>query len=140
MMDNNNTGEIQFLKRSIMRNSILLGLRRFMLLIPQPIWQREFVRSEMAAQASLEFMTDDHHRVRNFVVRELPRMAKPISPEVIGQNLDLEPDLLIPILDDLERKLTFLFRNENGSVTWAYPVTVDKIFRQAQNDSLYVFL
>jgi hypothetical protein len=30
------------------------------------------------------------------------------------------------ILDDLEKKLTFLFRNEEGAVAWAYPVTVDK--------------
>jgi hypothetical protein len=109
-----------------MRNSILLGFRRFMFRIPQPIWQQEIARSERAAKASLEFMTADHHRVRDFVVRELPRIAEPISPEVIGQRLELELDILIPILDELEEKLTFLFRNEHGSVTWAYPVTVDK--------------
>ena len=109
-----------------MSNSILLGLRRFMLRIPGPIWQREIARSEHATKASLEFMTDDHHRVRDFVVRELPRIAEPISPQIIGENLELELDTLIPILDELEEKLTFLFRNEYGSVTWAYPVTVKK--------------
>lgn len=71
-------------------------------------------------------MTDEHHRVRDFVVRELPRIAEPVSPEVIGQSLNLEPDVLVPILDELEQKLTFLFRNQLGSVTWAYPVTVEK--------------
>lgn len=109
-----------------MNNSILLGLHRFMLRIPRPVWQQEIARSERAAKASIEFMTDEHHRVRDFVVRELPRIAEPVSPEVIGQSLNLEPDVLVPILDELEQKLTFLFRNQLGSVTWAYPVTVEK--------------
>lgn len=109
-----------------MNNSILLGLHRFMLHIPRSVWQQEIARSERAAKASIEFMTDEHHRVRDFVVRELPRIAEPVSPEVIGQSLNLEPDVLVPILDELEQKLTFLFRNQLGSVTWAYPVTVEK--------------
>ncbi len=109
-----------------MNNSILLGLHRFMFRIPRSVWQQEIERSGRAAKASLEFMTDDHHRVRDFVVRELPRIAEPISPDVIGQRLNLEPDVLIPILDELEQNLTFLFRNQFGFVTWAYPVTVEK--------------
>ena len=109
-----------------MNNSILLGLHRFMLRIPRSVWQQEIARSERAAKASIDFMTDEHHRVRDFVVRELPRIAEPVSPEVIGQSLNLEPDVLVPILDELEQKLTFLFRNQLGSVTWAYPVTVEK--------------
>jgi hypothetical protein len=109
-----------------MNNSILLGFHRFMLRIPRPVWQQEIARGERAAKASIEFMTDDHHRVRDFVVREMPRIGEPISPGVIGQSLDLVPDILIPILDELEGKLTFLFRNQRGAVTWAYPVTVEK--------------
>jgi hypothetical protein len=106
-------------------NSILLGLHRFMLRIPHPVWQQEIARSERAAKASIEFMTVEHHRVRDFVVRELPRVGKPISPGMIEQSLSLEPGVLVPILDELEEKLTFLFRNQSGSVTWAYPVTVE---------------
>ena len=109
-----------------MNNSILLGLHRFMLRIPRPVWQQEIARSEQGAKASIEFMSDDHHRVRDFVVREMPRIGEPISPGVIEQSLRLEPDVLIPILDELEEKLTFLFRNQWGAVTWAYPVTVEK--------------
>jgi hypothetical protein len=29
------------------------------------------------------------------------------------------------ILEELERKLFFLVRNEQGAVAWAYPVTVE---------------
>jgi hypothetical protein len=30
------------------------------------------------------------------------------------------------ILDELEKQMTFLFRNEQGAVAWAYPVTIDQ--------------
>ena len=30
------------------------------------------------------------------------------------------------ILDELEKNMTFLFRNPDGEVTWADPVTVDQ--------------
>ena len=70
-------------------------------------------------------MTPDHHRVRDFVVMELPRVAKPITPETIGQSLNIEQERVISILDELEKNMTFLYRNERGAVVWAYPVTVE---------------
>ena len=109
-----------------MNKSILLGLWRFLLRIPRPIWQREVEQSAMAGEKSLAFMTPDHHRVRDYVVRELPRIAKPISPEMIAQGLDMELERVISILDELEKNLTFLYRNEQGAVTWAYPVTIEQ--------------
>lgn len=95
-----------------------------MLRIPRAIWQQEIARSARAAEGSLNFMTRDHHRVRDFVVREMPRLGKPISPSLISKALKIEPEITNSILDELEEKLTFLFRNQGGSVTWAYPVTV----------------
>jgi hypothetical protein len=109
-----------------MNKSLLLGFRRYLLRIPRPIWQQEVVRSARAARESLDFMTGDHHKIRDFVVREIPRFAEPIPPEMISQNLNMELELVITILDELERKLTFLFRNDRGEVTWAYPVTVEQ--------------
>ena len=107
-----------------MDKSLLLGLWRFLLRIPAPIWQQEVARSGRAAQKSLAFMTPDHHRVRDFVVRELPRIAKPIPPETIAQDLNMGLEQVVSILDELEKKLTFLYRDEAGAVIWAYPVTV----------------
>jgi hypothetical protein len=109
-----------------MNRSLLLGFRRFLLRIPRPIWQQEVARSALAAAKSLAFMTADHHKVRDFVVRELPRFGKSIPPETIAQSLDMEPERVLAILDELEKNLTFLFRNEQGAVAWAYPVTADK--------------
>lgn len=106
-----------------MNKSLLLGLWRILLRIPRPIWQQEVARSARAAEKSLAFMTADHHQIRDFVVRELPRFGKPIPPEAIAQNLGMKLEQIITILDELEKKLTFLYRSEDGDVEWAYPVT-----------------
>lgn len=73
----------------------------------------------------IAFMTAEHHRVRDFVVLELPRRGVPLSPEEIARGVGLPPRRCAAILDDLERHLTFLYRNRDGAVVWAYPVTVE---------------
>ncbi len=108
-----------------MKNSLLLGLRRFLVPIPPLIWNSEIARSEKNGAARLAFMSADHHRVRNFVVSELPRAGAPLPPGLIARCLDLPPERVVTILDELEKHMTFLFRNPQGQVTWAYPVTVD---------------
>ena len=37
--------------------------------------------------------------------------------------MDLPQNRVVDILVDLEARMTFLFRDEQGSVEWAYPVT-----------------
>jgi hypothetical protein len=71
-------------------------------------------------------MTPDHHRVRNLVVRELPRVGAPLTPDWIASQVNLPNESVVRILGDLEKHLTFLFRNAEGAVVWAYPVTVEK--------------
>ncbi len=73
----------------------------------------------------LSFMSQDHHRVRNLAVTELPREGHALPPEYFALKLLLPLEQVIHILDDLERHLVYLFRNPQGEVAWAYPVTVD---------------
>jgi hypothetical protein len=109
-----------------MKNRLLLGHGRTMIPIPAVVWKGEASRQAQHTQASLGFMSEEHHRVRDFVVQELPRVGEPLSPEFIAQALELPDERLKAILDDLEKHMTFLFRNEQGAVAWAYPVTVDR--------------
>ena len=109
-----------------MNNSLLLGFLRYILPIPRIIWQRVISNSTSDTQNRLDFMTKDHHRVREYVVLELPKVNAPISPQQIAENLDLPIDRVNFLLDDLEKHMTFLYRNGEGAVTWAYPVTVDQ--------------
>lgn len=104
-----------------MSNALLLGISRRLIPIPAFIWQRQVKGN--TGESPTAFMTADHHRVRNFVVTELPIAGQPLSPELIAARLNLPLDRTIAILDDLERHLTFLFRDEVGAVVWAYPVT-----------------
>lgn len=104
-----------------MVDRILLGLGRHMVPIPPMVWRR-VVRPE----ADLDFMSEAHHRIRNFVVLELPRAGKPLAPEFIAQELSLSLDQVVALLDELEKHMTFLYRNQQGEVVWAYPVTVEK--------------
>lgn len=108
-----------------MDDNLLLGVWRYLVPVPRFVWQGQVAKSAEHTDHALGFMSEEHHRVRNFVVRELPRVGQPLTPEFIAQELQLPAAQVIPILDDLEKHLTFLFRNPAGAVTWAYPVTVD---------------
>jgi hypothetical protein len=108
-----------------MNESLLLGLGHHMLPVPRPVWQRQIARSGEGNRAALGFMSDDHHRVRDFAVVELPRAGAPLPPELFAERLSLPLARVMSILDELEHHMTFLFRNAAGAVTWAYPVTVD---------------
>jgi hypothetical protein len=70
-------------------------------------------------------MTEAHHQIRYFVVKELATTQKPIEPEFISEKLHMPLDQVKSILEELERKLFFLVRNQQGAVAWAYPVTVE---------------
>jgi len=97
-----------------------------MIPIPRIMWQRLIKANARKMQARLGFMSAEHHRVRDFVVTELPRRAAPLPPGLIAKKLGLPADRVGVILDELEKHLTFLVRNAAGAVTWAFPVTVDE--------------
>ena len=84
------------------------------------------VMAENIDHLSLRFMSEDHHRIRDYAVMELSREGAPLAAETIARALDLDPARVHTLLDELESHLTFLVRNERGEVTWAYPVTVDQ--------------
>lgn len=94
--------------------------------IPRDLWAQHVQLRAKEIPNVLDFMTEDHHRVRYFVVRELPRIGKPIPPERIAKEFDLSLSKTNQILQDLEKNLFFLVRNDRGEVLWAYPVTADQ--------------
>ena len=110
-----------------MKDIILIGRHETITEIPAEKWRQHLAQAGQHSAAMLRFMTDNHHRVRNFVVRELPRNhGKPLSPEEVAQSLHLPLDLVSTILDDLQKHLFFLVRNDIGEVSWAFPVTSDR--------------
>jgi hypothetical protein len=114
------------MKRFEMNNRLLLGISRFLFPVPPLVWQNEVAQSAKRNRARLAFMTPEHHRIRNLVVHELPRVGAPLTPAWIAEQVNLSLDTVVKILEELEQNLTFLFRNAKGAVVWAYPVTVER--------------
>ena len=63
--------------------------------------------------------------MHRFVVRELPRLGQPMSPEYVSSALGMNVDKVVEILDELERRLIFVYRPDGRDVVWAYPVTTE---------------
>lgn len=111
-----------------MKDRIMLGLWKYMIGLPPFLMdmKKKIEHEKRSHEAAMGFMQEDHRRVHHFVVRQLPEYEKPLSPEVIARNTGLGQDRVVSILDDLEKHMTFLFRNRQGEVMWAYPVTVER--------------
>ena len=109
-----------------MSETILIGHGEQITTIPQSDWEQELDAAPESIRQRLEFMSPDHHAVRNFVVRELPSYGKPISIDHISQALGLARSRTAQIVEDLESNLFFLVRRDGPEVSWAFPVTVDQ--------------
>lgn len=108
-----------------MSGRLLIGLGRHMIPVPRMLWQWQVEKGAQRTKAHLGFMSEEHHLVREFAVRELPRVGEPLSPEFIAEELNLPVARVKSILDELDKHMTFVCRNTQGAVVWAYPVTAE---------------
>src|SRR5438034_11013985 len=109
-----------------MNDIILVGRGEMVLEVPAEKWRQHLAEASQHTVAALGFMTSNHHLVRNFAVRELPRNhGQPLKVEDIASRLDLPVSAITAILEDLQKNLFFLVRNNIGEINWAFPVTCD---------------
>lgn len=109
-----------------MSESVLIGRGDTISSIPRSQWEQELRSAPEHIGHRLEFMSDEHHQVRYFVVRELPRLGRPVTLREISRALQLSPERTAAIVEDLERNLFFLVRRgTQEEVSWAFPVTVE---------------
>jgi hypothetical protein len=106
-----------------MSSHVLLGVGREIRLMPDDAFIRSAKSLPTRMVARLAFMSRDHHTVRDFVVRELPRQGRPISPIQVAGVTGLAAQKVSAVLAELERNLFFLVRDFKGNVSWAFPVT-----------------
>lgn len=105
---------------------ILAGLGREIRVAPDGEFLTALKSIPARMSERLAFMTGEHHAIRDFVVREMPREAKPLTPLQIATSTGIGLARTTSILEELERRLFFLVRNEQGEVSWAFPVTTDR--------------
>jgi hypothetical protein len=118
-----------------MTKKLLTGFWRTMVGVPPLLWEKQIEKARQKVTKATQFMTPEHRRVHHYVVRELPRVGEPIPAERITRDLSLAVERVVEVLNDLEAHLTFLVRNEQGEVIWAYPVTVEKTPHRITFDS-----
>jgi len=112
---------------------ILLGAGRRM--VPVPEWLfRPMVGRDAKRLARRPALEPNQRRVQHFAVREIPRRREPIAPEVFAALLELSVEEVRQILDELERRMTFLCRRGGENVVWAYPVTAEETPHQVRMD------
>jgi len=112
---------------------IFLGVGRRMVPVPECLF-RKMVKRDAGRLAKRRNLGPDERRVQHFAVREIPRRREAIAPEVFAAELDLSLDEVSLILDELERRMTFLCRRGGEDVVWAYPVTAAETPHQVRMD------
>jgi len=109
-----------------MSGQIIVGKGQELRAIPDDAFRNAMDRLPGRMGERLAFMSHDHHTVRDFVVREMPRQSRPLSPRQIASITALDLSRVSTILSELDKNLFFLVRNSEGNVTWAFPVTTDQ--------------
>jgi len=110
-----------------MKDVILIGRGEMILEVPAEEWRKHLAAARHHSSSRLNFMTGNHHLVRNFVVSALPRnRGDALRPEDISRRLNLPLTRVNAILEDLQKHLFFLVLNSAGEVSWAFPVTSEK--------------
>ena len=109
-----------------MKDRLMLGLWRFIINVPPVLWEKQIAKGKTKFEKEHGALSEECRMIHHFAVRELPTYGKPLSPELISDRLGISIDNVVAALDHLEGRLTFLYRNNNGEVLWAYPVTVEK--------------
>jgi hypothetical protein len=108
------------------KDTILIGKNEGIYEESAADWRHQLAAVDERMKPRLSFMTPDHHLVRYAAVRELPRRSgKPLSPDDLAAVTNLSVLRVSEILEELEKNLFFLVRDETGSVSWAFPVTSD---------------
>jgi len=126
LIDRASNGIHQNPEGDVMSETVWVGRGRQITRIPRRAWEEQLAEASERIGKRLDFMSDEHHLLRNFVVRELPRLGRPISLSRISETLRLSLDRTAAIVDELEKNRFFLVRGDQGEVSWAFPVTVDE--------------
>ena len=108
-----------------MDETILLGRGKELSRIPRQEWEESLLGAPQLIEARLAFMSDEHHAVRNYVVQALPRLRRPVPPDTISRAVGIPLERTLEILSELEERLFFLVRSQDGAVSWAFPVTAE---------------
>jgi len=94
--------------------------------IPEPAWIEELMAAPPHIARRLEFMTPDHHRIRNLAVTQIAAGKGPVRVDWLAARLAMTPIEIDARLDELEQGLFFVVRDPEGRVNWAFPFSAEE--------------
>jgi len=109
-----------------MDGKVRRGFWRHLLPVPGLLLEKGVERAGRKIGEELAFLTEDHRKVHHFIVRQMPSHGRPMDPDFVASEVNLTEERVKAILQELEEHMAFLFRNEEGAVVWAYPVTAEQ--------------
>ena len=120
-------------------DQVLIGRGADIVKVPGDHWKGHVAAATERISARLAFMTEEHHLVRRFSVKEIAGKSRPLSEAEISRQTGLPRPRVHQLLNELEARLFFLARDSTGRVTWAYPFTSDqtshRVLRAARRPS-----
>lgn len=109
-----------------MENGLMTGIWRYMIKVPPVLWESGIKKGRKRILDAFADLDPDTRRVHHYVVANMPATGGPVGPEKAARDLGLPLERVNSIMAGLEKRMTFLWRNEMGEAIWAYPVTVEK--------------
>jgi len=107
-------------------DEILVGRGYRILTHSFDVLRRHLEDAQHSRSPRLSFMTEEHHRVRDFAVAEIPRLGRALPPGHIAEKTGLSHERVEAIVNELEAHRFFLARDEERRVSWAFPVTSER--------------
>ena len=84
-----------------MRNKLMAGVWRYIVGVPPFLWEKRLEKAAAKVKHHTRFMTPEHRSVHHFVVREMPRLGRPIPAELVAEQLGLAGERVTKIVQDL---------------------------------------
>jgi hypothetical protein len=75
-----------------MKNKLMLGLWRYTINVPPFLWEKHILKGKKKFEKEHRSLSREYRLVHHFVVRELPYLGKPLSPEFISGKLAMSID------------------------------------------------
>jgi hypothetical protein len=102
-----------------------MGIGGFMIPVPQVISARGLKRGVAGAKAKADLLSDEECAIHHFIVKKMAVAKKPITAELVGEELGVPVNRVEKIIDKLEALKTFLYRSDGRGINWAYPLSLE---------------
>ena len=102
-----------------------MGVGKFMIPVPKMISAIGVKKSVAGAKRNAALLSKEERRVHHFAVREMATADEPLTMDAISAALDLPLHRVAEIVCKLETMKTFVYRNDDDGINWAYPFSLE---------------